>query len=113
MSTKVKLTVYRFDMEKASKHFRELQCCAYRPSPAERRVITGDAHDDYVRADAINDYVGGLVPRDILVETDEDADVIVKQYEETQGESIPHIRRAMRDARKYARDRLELIERRE
>lgn len=84
MSENAKPTVYRFDMAKAPQHFRSINSW-YDPSPAERRVIVSDTHDDYVRTDAINDNIGGSVPRWLLIATDEDADEVLKQYEQQRG----------------------------
>lgn len=81
MSTN-KPVVYRFDMDAAVAHFASLRGGWFHPSPAERRVITGEAHDDYVYTECLNRPIGGSVPRRLLIATDEDADEVRATYKQ-------------------------------
>ena len=83
-----KLVVYRLDMAAAMVYFANLRGGSwYHPSPAERRIITGVTHDDYVGTIVINGNLAGSIPRRLLIETDEDMDEVIAQYEAT-GRSV-------------------------
>ena len=62
--------VYRFDVEAANQHFEAINSW-YKTDADERRIITGDSHDDYVHSEAIDRPIGGSVPKHLLIATDE------------------------------------------
>ena len=71
-----KPTVYKWtNIDAVNAHFENMHSW-FRAEETDRRIITGPAHDDYVSSEQINDFVGGSVPRRLLIATDEDIDVV-------------------------------------
>lgn len=75
-----KPTVYRWaDVEAANRHFENMHSW-FRACAEDHRIITGDAQDGKVWSEEIDRSVEGVVPRHLLMATDEDYDTLKLTY---------------------------------